>query len=156
MDSIIFEDYSTNDGNNDANNIPDADNIISQHEMENFVFVDDYISSESDEVRFATVAPCAYKQNVVFNRYIDKIVSVHKEAIKYVEDDPYYQQAKPYMDKAAIIHADIKRMITDDPRYQYMKPYIDNTLTVFNVASLIVSVGTLNPVAIMYSLYALS
>ncbi len=70
--------------------------------------------------------------------------------------DSNYRRSKRNFDISIEIYYRIKKLINTNPTYLHMKPHIDNMLSIYNISILMITVGSMDPIAIMMALYKLS
>ncbi len=154
----IVEDYSVEVSLPKEEKITQAASLDIIHEYEASQLKDQERlepSEYSQKSELTIVAPAAFKKSSL-EKYVNDLLALHKETLRVVESDPRYKYLKPYLEKAIRVEAEIRLLIKEDPRYVYLKPQIEASLSVLKVAMLIVSLGTLNPIAILTSLYSLT
>lgn len=86
---------------------------------------------------------------------LEIMLNIKNDIYNVIARDPTYRiPLKMYKDIIDVKN-NVITILNNDPKYQYMMENISKTLIFYDFVTLVIAIGTLNPISIIFSLYSL-
>jgi len=145
MESFVIKDDYCIDHVNIEENISDGKFLNS------FIMMDNYNNNDNNE----HITLYAQQQIIRDRSQLQIMLSIKDNIVDIILKDPTYRMPIKLYNDITAVKQNVMDIVRNNPSYSLMQTNINKTLQMYDFVSLVVAIGTLNPIHIIYGLYKL-